>query len=370
MVGFGPLASAPLAATSGATIVEVTDTLTLAATMGHYTQLNVIELLRLTPTLTPQAHLSAALSDAVVFSDPQKVILQAIIADGVAFSDAALGTRGALIALIDSLRMSGAVTTTYSALGTLIDTMALAGVITQVQEGTITDEVGFTEALAAQVAWYAQLVDDALFADTATGLANVVIQLTDTVALTDETNATGSFIEAIREQLDFAISFSFGDEAYVAYAMNANTKALTSYTNYNFNSLAKFGPHTYAAGAAGLYKIGGTTDAGEDIIWRVRTGLTNLGSGRMKGLDAAYIGYTASGDVHLKCVVVSSSGEKIGYWYKLTPQAAGVSRPGRIPTGRGLRSVYWGFEMTNLTAGDIELDVLELHPIVFEGRLG
>jgi hypothetical protein len=238
-----------------------------------------------------------------------------------------------------------------------------------VQDGTVVDTAAFAETLAAQVAAYEAIVSSALFSDTLLGIAVFTLMIGDTIAFDDTLTPTASLIAAMRDELDFSVGFDLGDEAYVAYSMNAATKGLTSYSNFNFDSLASHRGRTYASGPAGLYVLGGTDDAGAEIVWRVRTGLTNLGTGKQKGMDAAYLGYTATGRVVLKCVVVAPTGDKKAYLYELTEPAAGAAHPGRILVGRGLKAVYWGFELTNIDEGSIELDSIELHPVIFEGRL-
>jgi hypothetical protein len=151
--------------------------------------------------------------------------------------------------------------------------------------------------------------------------------------------------------------------------MNAETHGFSQYDNYAFNSIAVFGGQLYGANTDGLYLLDGEDDDGDEIAWRIRTGLDKFNSSLMKGLDSAYLGYTATGRVALKCIVVNHAGDKIVHWYELTGLDKEASSPGKIQIGRGLKSVYWGFELTNVDAGDIALDVLELHPLKLDRRL-
>ena len=379
MPGFSAIGETPIGGMpSGAAAyaeASISESLGLAQTIVGQRWMSVYETLVINQTLVPVAHIGVTISETLRLGGQVGVILQAALSDHITLTAALSNDRSTLVALVDSLVLTGAATNTIRALAAISDALALASTLRSLQDGTIADAAAFSQTLAAQVAWFEAMTSAIVLTSTLTPSAAVTVLLDDSLAFADEADARGSFIAALIEELDFAVSFNLGDDSYVGYAMNPATHGLTSYTNFEFNSLATFGSKTYAAGAAGLYELGGTTDAGDPIGWRIRTGLTNLGTQHLKGLDAAYLGYTATGRILLKCIVVGTSGEKIGYWYELTPQTANAPRAGRIPTGRGLRSVYWGFEMTNLdpvtevASGGIELDSLELHPIMLEGRL-
>lgn len=274
-----------------------------------------------------------------------------------------------VVALIDSMRLLGVSAGTMHALAHLVDAVVMAEAPRLIQLGNVTSAAQLSHTLFDRVSYIESLLTSLAFSDAAVGKALVTMVVEDSFVLDETLTPLRHLIGAINSGIDFSIGFDLGDVAYVAYSMNAATKGLTSYTNFNFTSLANFNGTVYASGPAGLYALGGTTDAGTEIVWRIRTGLTNFNTGKQKGMDAAYLGYTASGRVALKCIVVAPSGEKKAYWYELTSPTAGASAPGRIMIGRGLKSVYWGFELSNITAGDIELDIIELHPVVFEGRL-
>jgi hypothetical protein len=350
------------------TIARVNEALALAISTELSEVNALVEVLALDTGATLATALRlATLTETLGLTATATPVFVAALNSGLVLTDVANTERIALVSLVDSLVLTGAATGTMTAIALVTEALALADVATRVDLATITDDLALTELLQTTLTAYETLVSAAVFGDTRDVV--VTLQVDETVALAETVTPIAAFIETIRDGLDFAISFVFDGEAYLALSMNAATKALSTYTNYPFNSFASFNGQTYAASSEGLYRLGGTTDAGTEITWRLRTGMSNFGTGRNKGLDAAYLGWTASGKIALKCIIVAPTGEKVAYWYELTPRPAANMRPERIPTGRGMRTVYMGFELTNVNASDLELDILELHPVIFEGRL-
>jgi hypothetical protein len=369
-----PTAAAPAASSSAIADaivdgnVEIEETLAFTtSTVDELT--NVIrEVLALTDPVFPVAYMTALVTEMLSLQGTAQPVLEATVAEILGFADVADGAYLAYAAIVDSLVLSGAAENTVAAMAIITEVLALRDALVSVQDGQVNEAFALMDAIETRISWYEALVSSAVFADENIGQASVTVLLNDSFVFDETIDARASFLAAIQEELDFSVGFVFDDTPYVAYSMTAATKALSSYTNFAFDSMASFNGKVYAAGEGGLYRLGGDTDAGVAIPWRIRTGLSNLGTGRQKGMDAAYLGYTATGRIILKCIVVAPTGEKKAYLYEMAP-SGGSAKPGRILTGRGLRSVYWGFELTNIDAGDIELDTLELHPVVFEGRV-
>lgn len=373
MPGFHALGDASVAALTSGDVVTVSVQLDDSVAMTTSFDLGFVyalsDALALTETTSALRTRLATLTETVAFSETLRVILQEVLNDSLDLADEAQLSNRILVTLADTLLITGEATNTLRAMAMITETLALAEVLRLVQIGDITDAVALAETLDASMSAYERLVVEAIFSDEARGLAQVVVVMEDDLALTDAATPTALWLATIEEGLGFSISFVFDGEAYVGLSLNAATKALTSYTNYPFNSMASFNGQTYGASAEGLYRLGGADDAGTAIIWKLRTGLSNFGTSRNKGLDAAYLGFTADGRVGLKCIIVAPTGEKIAYWYELTNQTAENPLAKRLQLGRGLKSVYMGFELSNIDAGDIELDIIELHPIILDGRL-
>jgi len=143
------------------------------------------------------------------------------------------------------------------------------------------------------------------------------------------------------------------------------------YTNYPFNSFAKAPWGAYVGATdTGLYELGGDTDDGEPITARIRSALTDFGDRRAKRVPAMYVGYTATGQIGLKVISTSERGVKTEDHYLLEPRpATGGVRESRFKVGRGIASVYLGFEVVNVGGADFALDVVEWLPIRLDRRV-
>lgn len=355
----------------GVVNTEIDETLSMAGSLDLTLVYTLIERLAVSTSGTQVTALRlATLSETLGLSTGTGLILAATVDDTLLVVDEAQASRDVLVALVDTLRVSGLATGTVQALVQIAEALALAGAARSVMTGDITDAATFADEFQTRLQALETMLVGLAFADDAVGLVSVVVELDDQMALAETLTPTAALTAAVREGLRFAVGFVFDGTPVVGLSLNTATRGVSTYSSYPFNSMTAFGGAFYGANDNGLYELDGNTDAGAEIVWRIRTGMTNLGTGRNKAMDAAYLGFTASGRVALKCIVVdASTGEKIVHWYELTETAAVTPRGRRLLVGRGLRSVYWGFELTNVTAGDIELDVVELHPIVLEGRL-
>ena len=369
---FFPLAAGPEASTETSTpsVYEtVEETVDLAETLSSSEIFALIEALTMGETVTPLASLSATISDALGLSDAARAVLSATLNDSFDLADVSTAEMGVLVSLVDSVMLADSNLTTLTAIGLISETLALAEIIRSVQDGTISDAVGLSQTLTTSVSAYEELFVSAVFSDTATGFGLYTVEISEELGLDDTVLPVASLIAAINEELDFSVSFVFDDTPYYAYSINAANKAISEYTNYGFNSMAVFNGVAYGATSSGLFRLEGSDDAGTRIDWRLRTGLQNLGTGQLKGMDSVYIGHTASGRMVLKCIVVEGA-KQIEHWYELQAKDTDMHVQQRIITGKGLKSVYWAFELANLEAdSELVLDIVALHPLYFDRRI-
>lgn len=153
-------------------------------------------------------------------------------------------------------------------------------------------------------------------------------------------------------------------DTYAAVCLNLESGAATEYTNYQFNSFANFNGETYAATSAGLYKLGGNTDAGSAIAASFKTGLTDFGSSHKKQIIRGWVNLRNDGSMLLK----ASNGEQLEASYRITTTSTRI-HPDRFKLGRGLKNVYWQFEMENVSGADFEIDRLEVIPLMLQRKV-
>ena len=215
----------------------------------------------------------------------------------------------------------------------------------------------------------AHLIDTVMAEAEGLGLAIVTVDLTDTSMADDSVLTATTMYGLIEDGVRVSISLTLDGLPYVGICMNASLKGITEFQNYEFNSLATLKGRLYGAGADGLYLLEGPDDAGIDIAARARTPLTRVANGRKAHVDSAYLGYSASGQMQMKVITTEATGTKTSRVYELKAQTADTNRAGRIKLGKGLQSVYWAFELSNVLGADFTIDVVELHVLALSRRV-
>jgi hypothetical protein len=152
----------------------------------------------------------------------------------------------------------------------------------------------------------------------------------------------------------------------LSYVVNANTFALVKYRNFNFNSYANLEGVYYGLNDDGIYELDGDDDAGTAIDATVTLGKKDFGSKQLKSIPMVYIGARDNGDMILKVVTDSGSAR----YYKMGAQTSGDLKTTMIKVGKGLRSRYWQFELTNVNGSDLTLDTIAFMAVGLTRRIG
>ena len=271
---------------------------------------------------------------------------------------------------IFELRSSMSATDSVSGLLTLIlrDAFAAADSVASLQQLLIAlrDGASFNDRSTAIL----QAVLNDLFTatDSAEAMARLSYELRDGMAAHDELVGIARIMAELHDSFFAYVTLRVGNDVYTAWVMTPETRAMRQYSNWPFNSYTQRPDGAVlAAGPAGVYRLGASTDAGAAITSAVRTGLMDFDTARMKRIDKAYLGYSSTGDVHLKVCATSVSGTKVEYVYKMVERKADSATAGRIDVGRGVKSVYWSFE---LVGNDLELFDMTILPMTLTGRFG
>lgn len=134
------------------------------------------------------------------------------------------------------------------------------------------------------------------------------------------------------------------------YCINPYTGATTEYENFNFLSLCQaHDGNYYGVTSAGIFKLGGNYDVDQPIGAMIGLGRTDFGSIFMKNLSFQYA--AASSETPLLSRVITDS---MDYSYESQVRQEGVHME-KFILGKGLRSVYFGFELYNTCGGAFEL---------------
>lgn len=156
--------------------------------------------------------------------------------------------------------------------------------------------------------------------------------------------------------------------SFSAVVMHTESQSLWTYSNFAFNSFARFKGNTLAASDSGLYTLGGADDAGTKIDAQATLGITDFNTAHEKRVDRIYMGYRCSGEMILR-VTVDETNTRDYLVPANTPVIPGIH--GRhVRLGRGITARYWQFSVLNRNGSDFSLNMLECKPTVLRRRVG
>lgn len=145
-----------------------------------------------------------------------------------------------------------------------------------------------------------------------------------------------------------------GSATYRTWVMNAANRALTEYTNFDFNSYAEAGGLYYAAGADGVYRLDGADDDGEAIPWTFATGFLE-GEDRIrmaqKRLDEVLLAIRYNGPLRIRVW----TDDETYYDYTVANYREDMLQQVRARTGRGLQSRFFKVEVSGMDNATAEV---------------
>lgn len=144
---------------------------------------------------------------------------------------------------------------------------------------------------------------------------------------------------------------------YLTMVMNIRNKALTTFDNYNFNSMCAFGGRHFGATGANIFDLDtGDKDNGVPIEWNFKTGYLDLEQKSKKKLVQAWTSYKTDGDI--KFTLVQPDGGQ----YEYILQGIDTTETGlRVKFGKGIKTKYVALNISNIDGSSIDLDELKLH---------
>lgn len=311
----------------------------------------------------------SVITEAVEFVDRLAAVWKMLLAETVAFEGVPSPSTLAMQRMVETLALVAGPGTSLEARNLVAETLALNDVLAVIAKEQIGDTAAFGEALSTALRARMRLLDELLVDAVPAATARVLGVLEESVALDGSPTSTLEALNRLQETIGFSISLRIGDDLYLAWVVNTETRAASTYVGYPFNSFCEFEGRYYGAAEDGIYHLDGDDDAGDDIHARIRLGMSNLGIAREKRIPALYLAYRADGRLVLKAVVTDIDGSREEWWYGLTPRGAGDVREGRIQLGRGLKAVMWDFEIANLDGADFELADLKFLPMILDRRV-
>lgn len=148
--------------------------------------------------------------------------------------------------------------------------------------------------------------------------------------------------------------------------MHTEAMALSTYSNFPFNSFAAFNGVYLGAYAGGIFMLGGDVDAGAMIQAAARVGITDFSTSYLKRLDRVYVGYRTDGNLVLR-VITDEVDQRD---YRLPVQGKTGLHGNHTRLGKGLEARYWQFEVRNQGGAYFDLNMIEVKPTKLRRRVG
>jgi hypothetical protein len=302
-------------------------------------------------------------SDVAAFGARVSWVLRQLIEDGFAVGGTGTADFTQLVRIVGRLLASGRATHVAEAVVQLVDALVLLSAQDALSRVTASDTVKIRSVVSSLYRAVASAVDRVLLQATGTGTQQIVVVVRDTVAMRADLSSEAELVMLLRESVGFAASLSLDTGEYIAWVLNTESKGLSRYTNYPFNSLTRFGKRYYGAASDGIHRLEGDKDNGEDIHAFIRGGLSDYGTRLRKRIPECFIGYSSNGTLVLRVIIVDEEGNKAAAHYRLPVRGAANKQANRFKLGRGLESVDWAFELHNVDGSDFDVSSIEFRPV-------
>lgn len=227
--------------------------------------------------------------------------------------------------------------------------VADAHAASMIAQGLLAESFSVSDTILSGVSAPITLAENLSVADTYAGSAVIALALPESILVTDNVS-TGATL--------------------TTYVVNIRTGAVSNYSNFPFNSIAKVGTKYMATSPDGVYELTGVDDEGADISASITLPTTQLDTEEvpedvMKRLPTAYLGVATTGDMVLRVTANGASN-----YYTLAGTTTASVHTGRMMLGRGVAARYWDFELTNVRGADFTLESITFHPVALARRVG
>lgn len=352
-------------------------TLMDALTLGDQTLPTWVQVLqdrlRITSTPTSLLEALAGVNETLAFHELVSIAYRLLMQESVSIGGSPTANLRHALQLADSLTLVSGVGSALDAQITVASAFALADSLASVYPNALAENVDLTGTVGATLRAALKLLDAMRVQDGVTPGVTWLVTTDETFDLTDANATTATMNMLLADGMEMLGEIRLEDGAYLAWVVNTETRAFVKYRNFPFNSFAKIGNRYFGCSGDGIYELAGDDDAGEPIEAVLRGGLSDMGSSLLKRMPSAYVGYRADDQMVLKVTVatVDRNGDiaREEHWYRMEPRQADALRVNRVKLGKGLKSTYWGWELTNIDGADFDVDSFSWYPVVLERRL-
>jgi len=231
----------------------------------------------------------------------------------------------------------------------------------------ITELLTITESVNPVVNFFTLLTELVTATETATNKVWLYNVITETSTVTESLTFVQELYNLLSDTLNIPCNLLIqinNEDIYKGWVLHPTSSAVTTYSNYDFNSIDTINDTTFLAKKDGIYKVTGSTDDSDYIRSTLRTAKLDFKTSDMKYIEQVYLGISTDGNIVLK--VISDNGVEV--WYEVVSPSYNVPTH-RQKIGKGLVGRYFQFELVDKDAEHFDVDSLEFYPIVLSRKV-
>ena len=308
--------------------------------------------------------LNVIMVDDIVLYDSVLITFEQFLSEPFTIDDATVDTVGKLVALIETLQMTDVISTQHTATTIAAEVIGIYDSLLRFFDATLTETIEITDTIINSLLAAHILVEGMLIADTTITSLVIITTNTEIVNLNDSCSFGQYLQEILNEGFTFVTAFDFDGDTYKGWVMNSENFSTTTYDNYDFNSMCEFNGNYYGAQTDGIYLLEGTKDVSTYITSTLRTGKMDFETSNLKTVTQAYLGFSGDGSLVLKVI----SDDDLESWFELASSEDGLHTD-KIGLAKGQVGRYWQFELVTQENTQLELDTLELFPIILKRKV-
>ena len=305
---------------------------------------------------------NASASDTLTLRELVVVSWSLVAAETTNISASGVPSAEWVRTIVEQLTASGVAETQLDAVAAASVTVALSELWSSGKGASFSDTVTLTDTITQNAILYASEAETLEVSTALQGAFVISATATESATIADTLLFNQVLQEALSDGITFNVTFGLGGHVYTGWVMNTQNFGVTEYQDYPFNSFTEINGKYYGANENGVYLLEGSDDAGTDIAATVTTGKLAFGD-NLSRIVSSYIALRNDGRVLLKTI---DDADK-EYWYELTA-SDWTLRGKRVKLGRGIKSRYWQFTLSNADGADFEIDSLVLYPVTLERR--
>jgi len=220
-------------------------------------------------------------------------------------------------------------------------------------EGNVVRRLSYPTEFTVEVS-----ISDNLYAGSGSGAERMVeAVIHESTAILGESIVNQILHAAVSDGLRMSVGLVFQGEQYEGWVVNANTFASSRILGMNANSFCQYQNEYFACANGGIYSMNGADDAGSPIEAFISTGNVKPFGQSMSRVFDAYLLMKNDGPMKIRIIVQDTPDT-----YEIHDFNASFINH-RVKLSKGLKSVAWRFEISNMEGSDFDLDTFKIYPI-------